>query len=94
MAMAIPLQAAESWALRTGLVKKNNGCMPPGQTRKWLVGQALPRDVVYYSVPQSVVVPLGVPPPAHSYVRAASDILLIAIDSNLIIDAIQDLGRI
>lgn len=77
-----------------GLAKKNNGCMPPGQARKWAVGQALPRDVVYYSVPQSVVIQLGVPPPAHRYVRVAADILLIAIGTNLVIDAIQDLGRI
>lgn len=76
-----------------GLAKKNNGCMPPGQARKWAVGQALPRDVVYYSVPQSIVIQLGAPPPAHRYVRVAGDILLIAIATNLVIDAIQDLGR-
>ncbi|MBC7611053.1 MAG: hypothetical protein H7228_16035 [Polaromonas sp.] len=77
-----------------GLAKKNNGCMPPGQARKWAVGQALPRDVVYYSVPQSIVIQLGAPPPEHRYVRVAADILLIAIGTNLVIDAIQDLGRI
>ena len=77
-----------------GLAKKNNGCMPPGQARKWAVGQPLPRDVVYYSVPQSSIIQLGAPPPAHRYVRVASDILLIAIGTGLIVDAIQDLGRI
>ena len=45
-----------------GLAKKNNGCMPPGQARKWTVGQPLPRDVVFYPVPESVVIQLGVPP--------------------------------
>lgn len=77
-----------------GLAKKNNGCMPPGQARKWSVGQQLPRDVVYYSVPQSVVIQLGAPPPSYKYVRVASDILLIAIGTNLVVDAIQDLGRL
>ena len=77
-----------------GLAKKNNGCMPPGQARKWAVGQPLPRDVVYYSVPQSSIIQLGAPPPAHRYVRVASDILLIANGTGLIVDAIQDLGRI
>lgn len=77
-----------------GLAKKNNGCMPPGQARKWAVGQALPPDVVFYSVPQSMVIQLGAPPPAHRYVRVAADILLIAIGTNLVIDAIQDLGQI
>lgn len=76
-----------------GLAKKNNGCMPPGQARKWSVGQSLPRDVVYYPVPQSVVVQLGVPPSGQRYVRVASDILLIAIGTGMVIDGIQDLGR-
>jgi Ni/Co efflux regulator RcnB len=77
-----------------GLAKKNNGCMPPGQAKKWAVGQPLPRDVIYYPVPQSVVVRLGAPPAGHKYVRVASDILLIAIGSSMIVDAIQDLGGI
>jgi len=76
-----------------GLAKKNNGCMPPGQARKWAVGQPLPRDVVYYSLPQSLVVQLGVPPPEHRYVRVASDILLIAVGTGMVVDAIQDLGQ-
>lgn len=76
-----------------GLAKKNNGCLPPGQARKWAVGQPLPHDVVYYSMPPSVVVQLGVAPAGHRYVRVASDILLIAIGTGLVVDAIQDLGR-
>ena len=77
-----------------GLAKKNNGCLPPGQAKKWAVGQPLPSDVRYYPVPQSVVVQLGVPPTGHKYVRVAADILLIAVGTGLIVDAIQDLGRI
>lgn len=77
-----------------GLAKKNNGCMPPGQAKKWAIGQPLPRDVVFYPVPNAVIVQLGAPPAGHKYVRVASDILLIAIGSSMIVDAIQDLGRI
>ena len=76
-----------------GLAKKNNGCMPPGQARKWAVGQPLPREVVYYSVPAPVVVQLGAPPSGHRYVRVATDILLIAIGTGMVVDAINDLGR-
>ena len=76
-----------------GLAKKNNGCMPPGQAKKWAVGQPLSRDVVFYPVPQAVIVQLGAAPSGHKYVRVASDILLIAIGSSIIVDAIQDLGR-
>ncbi len=77
-----------------GLAKKNNGCMPPGQAKKWALGQPLPSNVVYYPVPQPVILQLGAPPAGHTYVRVASDILLIAIGTGMIVDAVQDLGRI
>ena len=76
-----------------GLAKKNNGCMPPGQARKWQLGQPLPRDVVFCQVPQPLVVQIGVPPSGYRYVRVATDILLIAIATGMVVDAIQDLGR-
>ena len=45
-----------------GLAKKNNGCQPPGQARKWAIGQPLPVGIAY---------PL---PPANS---ADADALLL-----------------
>jgi Ni/Co efflux regulator RcnB len=53
----------------------------------------LPRDVVYYDVPPQLVVRLGTPPSGHKYVRVASDILLIAIGTSMVVDGITDLGR-
>lgn len=76
-----------------GLAKKGNGCMPPGQAKKWQVGRPLPREVVYYDLPPAIVVELGVPPVGHRFVRVASDILLIAVGTGMVIDAIEDLGR-
>ena len=76
-----------------GLAKKHNGCMPPGQAKKWQLGRPLPRDVVYYDLPPRVVVSMGVPPAGHKYVRVASDILLIAVGTGIVVDAINDLGR-
>lgn len=76
-----------------GLAKKNNGCMPPGQAKKWSKGYPLPRDVVYYDLPSQLVVRLGAPPSGHKYVRVASDILLIAVGTSMVVDAISDLGR-
>ena len=76
-----------------GLAKKRNGCMPPGQAKKWQVGRPLPREVIYYEVPQPLVVQIGPPPSGHRYVRVASDILMIAIGSGMVVDAIQNLGR-
>lgn len=76
-----------------GLAKKRNGCMPPGQARKWQIGRPLPHDVVFYDVPPALVVQLGRPPAGYRYVRVASDILLIALGTGMVMDAIQDLGR-
>jgi len=76
-----------------GLAKKNNGCMPPGQAKKWQVGHPLPRDVVFYELPPTLIVQIGAPPPGYRYVRVAADILMIAVGTGLVIEAISDLGR-
>lgn len=76
-----------------GLAKKRNGCMPPGHAKKWAVGRPLPREVVYYELPPAVVVQLGPPPTGHRYVRVATDILLIAIGTGMVVDALQDLDE-
>lgn len=75
-----------------GLAKKNNGCMPPGQAKKWLVGRPLSRNVVYYSVPTVVVTELGPPPVGYRYVRVDDDILLMSIATRMVVDAILGLG--
>lgn len=77
-----------------GLAKKNNGCMPPGQARKWALGQPLPGSVVFYPVPQAVTVRIGPPPVGYRYVRVANDLLLIAIGTRMVVDAIEDLMQL
>jgi len=81
---------AESGAKRCppGLAKKNNGCLPPGQAKKWQVGQPLPRDVIFHDIPSGIATQLGVAPEGHRYVRVASDILLITQGVGNVIDAI------
>jgi Ni/Co efflux regulator RcnB len=76
-----------------GLAKKKNGCMPPGQAKKWRRGAPLPRDVVFYDLPPKLVVEIGLPPAGHRYVRVANDILLIAVGTGMVLDAIEDLNR-
>lgn len=75
-----------------GLAKQHNGCMPPGQAKKWAVGRPLPGDVIYYNVPPAVVIQLGRPPSGYRYIRVASDILMIAVGTSTVVDAIEDLG--
>lgn len=76
-----------------GLAKKQNGCMPPGLAKKWQIGRPLPREVIYYDLPPRVIIDLGAPPAGHKYVRVAADILLIAIGTGMVVDAIHDLSR-
>lgn len=76
-----------------GLAKKNNGCMPPGQAKKWRRGYALPHDLARYPLPYDLLRRLPPPPRGHEYVRVAGDILLIAIGSAMVVDAIEDLVR-
>lgn len=75
-----------------GLAKKRNGCLPPGQAKKWARGRPLGHDIIYYSLPPLWSERLGPPPAGHRYVRVASDILLIAIGTSMVVDAIEDLG--
>jgi len=75
-----------------GLAKKQNGCRPPGIAKKWRIGQPLPRDLVYYDAPADIVIRLGTPPEMHRYVRVGADILLIAVGTGMVIDALEDLN--
>lgn len=76
-----------------GLAKKHNGCMPPGQARKWRIGHRLPADVIYYSLPHALARRLGADDPAYKLIRVGSDILRIAVGTGVVVDALEDLGE-
>lgn len=69
-----------------GLAKKNNGCMPPGQARKWAVGQPLPREVVVYEVPRPILVTLPAAPVGYRYERVGADIVLVRVSGRVVVD--------
>lgn len=69
-----------------GLAKKNNGCLPPGQARKWAVGQPVPRGVVMYPVPQPVLTYLPPAPVGYRYERLGGDLVLIHVGDRLVVD--------
>ena len=75
-----------------GLAKKNNGCLPPGQAKPWVMGQVLPRDLVRYPLPIELKRELGRPPAGYEYVRVGNDILLLIIGTGMVVDAIENLG--
>ncbi len=74
-----------------GLAKKNNGCQPPGQARKWAVGQPLPAGIAY-PLPPDLLRRLA-PPAGYSYMRVGSDILMVAAGTSLVVAGLQDLLR-
>lgn len=75
-----------------GLAKKNNGCMPPGQAKKWAYGQPLSSDVDFYDLSPELIREFGPPPPGYRYVRVSGDLLLLTTATGLVVDAIMDLG--
>ena len=76
-----------------GLAKKGNGCIPPGQARKWTMNKPLPPDVIFHDLPTEVAVQLGPPPSGYRFVRVAQDILMIAVGTGMVVDAMKDIGR-
>ena len=72
-----------------GLAKKNNGCLPPGQARNWVVGQPVPSNVTVYSVAQPVIRMLPPAPVGYRYARIGGDIVLVQQQNNIIVDIIQ-----
>lgn len=72
-----------------GLAKKNNGCLPPGQVRNWVVGQPVPRNVTVYSVAPPVIRMLPPAPYGYRYARIGGDIVLVQQQNNIIVDIIQ-----
>ena len=77
-----------------GLAKKNNGCLPPGQAKKmWAVGQPLPRDVYYEPLPPALIGRLSPAPAGYQYVRVASDVLMLAVGTRMVVASLADLSR-
>lgn len=72
-----------------GLARKNNGCMPPGQAKKWQIGEPIPRAAAHAPVPPEVLVLLPRLPPGHQYISYGGDVLLIAASSRMVVDAIS-----
>jgi hypothetical protein len=95
--MLVPLSAEQAWAkpkhgaihgCPPGLAKKNNGCLPPGQAKSYVIGRTLPREVHYEPVPPQIMVRLGAAPRNHIYRMVDGDILLISLLTNKVIEAI------
>lgn len=76
-----------------GLARKHNGCLPPGQAKKWTRGAPLPAGLQYHDLPYELLRRLPPPPPNYRYVQIAGDVLMIAIGTSMVVDAIEDILR-
>lgn len=74
-----------------GLAKKGNGCQPPGQARQWAKGKALGADIRVHGLPGDLRVRLPLPPAGHEYVQLGRDILLIAVGTRIVVDAVENI---
>jgi len=81
-------QSAQSGRCPPGLAKKNNGCLPPGQAKRWTLGQPLPPGIGLESLPEELRRRLGLPPPGYEYGRVDDDVVLIQIATRKVIEAI------
>lgn len=74
-----------------GLAKKNNGCLPPGQAKKWQKGQPLARNIEYHDLPRELRKNLPEPPRGHRYIQVAEDVLMVTKDTLNVVDAIENI---
>jgi Ni/Co efflux regulator RcnB len=63
----------------------------PSRARSWRRGHVLPANVIYYDLPARLLVQLPAAPVGHRYVRVGGDILMLAIGTGLVVDALQDI---
>lgn len=77
-----------------GVIFKSGRCESPTTNRSWKIGQAIPSSLTLSELPARLVEALGVAPKGHSYVLANGDILLIADDGKIVVDAVLDLGQV
>lgn len=76
-----------------GLAKKHNGCMPPGQAKKYRVGGVL-ADGIYVPVSGDLLTILSPVPRGYQYVQVDQDVLLISEASKKVIDAVTLLSAV
>lgn len=77
-----------------GLAKKHNGCLPPGQAKRYTIGYRLPDDVIWAPVPSDILEHLRPAPAGYKYVKVDTDILLIGEASKKVIDAVTLLSGV
>jgi hypothetical protein len=71
-----------------GLAKKNNGCLPPGQDKKYNRGDVVPASVTLYRLPGALEVKLKPLPAGYVYRYVDGEVLVVAEAARKVIDAV------
>jgi len=71
-----------------GLAKKRNGCLPPGQAKKYTRGMIVEPDIVWAPLPAHIVARLAPPPPGALYVQVDQNVLLVREATRKVLDAV------
>ncbi len=69
-----------------GLAKKSVPCVPPGQARKWQVGDRIPVTTPWYEIRNWDRYDLPAPPTGSRYVMIDSDLVRVAIATGIILE--------
>ena len=86
-AIATPLPAqAGPQHCPPGLAKKAVPCVPPGQAKKWQVGNRIPGGVPWYEVRDWDRYDLPAPPDGSRYVLIDNDLVRVAIATGVILE--------
>jgi hypothetical protein len=77
-----------------GLARRDNGCLPPGQARLWMLGAPLPPAVVFYPLPAPLLAQLTPAPEGYQYVRIDNDIVLMTLGTRVIVESVGSLASL
>ena len=77
-----------------GLAKKRNGCLPPGQAKKYAIGKKLPEGIFYESLPLDLLEILRPAPKGYKYISVDKDVLLMSEATKKVVDAVTLLSAV
>lgn len=77
---------AENRSCPPGLAKKAVPCVPPGQARKWALGDTVPGNLAWYEVRDWNLYGLPEPIAGSRYIRIDNDVLRVAIATGVILE--------
>lgn len=69
-----------------GLAKKDNGCMPPGQARRYDVGETIPAGVVLAPIPSALRGRIGPVVSGYDYGYVDGGVVLFSTETRVVVD--------